>query len=57
MQKEHGYTIGSATVQEVIADHGNARKQFKRSRLLWCVSDGVRRSLGWIPFQPGGCSA
>ena len=33
IQKERGYIIGSATVQEVIAHHGKARKQFKRSRL------------------------
>ncbi|NIF23157.1 RNA-guided endonuclease InsQ/TnpB family protein [Candidatus Pantoea multigeneris] len=51
IQKERGYTIGSATVQEVIADHGKARKQCKRSRLRWRVSGGARRSLGWIPFK------
>lgn len=51
IQKERGYSIGSATVQEVIADHGKARKQFKRSRLRWRVSGGARRSLGWVPFK------
>lgn len=51
IQKDRGYMIGSATVQEVIADHGKARKQFKRSRLRWRVSGGARRSLGWIPFK------
>ena len=35
IQKERGYSIDSATVQEVIADHGKARKQFRRSRLRW----------------------
>ncbi|WP_026042684.1 RNA-guided endonuclease InsQ/TnpB family protein [Pantoea sp. A4] len=51
IQKERGYTIGSATVQEVIAEHGKARKQFKRSSLRWRVSGGARRSLGWVPFK------
>ncbi|WP_258313132.1 hypothetical protein [Klebsiella aerogenes] len=46
IQRERGYSIGSATVQEVIAHHGKARKQFKRSRLRWRVSGGARRSLG-----------
>ncbi|EPZ8357467.1 hypothetical protein ACXWYY_002990 [Enterobacter hormaechei] len=51
IQKKRGYTIGSATVQEVIADHGKARRQFKRSRLRWRISGGARRSLCWIPFK------
>ena len=51
IQKERGYSIGSATVQEVIASHGKARKQFKRSQLRWRVSSGTRRSLGWVPFK------
>ena len=46
-----GYSIGSATVQKVIAHHGKARKQFKRSRLRWRVSGGASRSLGWVPFK------
>jgi IS605 OrfB family transposase len=51
IQRERGYSIGSATVQEVIAHHGKARKQFRRSRLRWRVSSGARRSLGWVPFK------
>ncbi|EPM4908848.1 hypothetical protein ACTLTU_004115 [Klebsiella oxytoca] len=51
IQKERGWLIGSATVQEVIAGHGKARKQFKRSKLRWRISGGSRRSLGWIPFK------
>jgi IS605 OrfB family transposase len=53
IQKERGYTIGSVTVQEVIAVHGKTRRQFKRARLRWRVSGGARRSLGWIPFKVG----
>lgn len=51
IQKERGWLIGSATIQEVIADHGKARKQFKRSKLRWRISGGSKWSLGWIPFK------
>ncbi|GHA10148.1 transposase [Oceanisphaera arctica] len=51
IQKERGYRIGSATVQEIIAVHAKARKQFKRAKLRWRVSSGVKRSLGFIPFK------
>ncbi|WP_040691911.1 RNA-guided endonuclease InsQ/TnpB family protein [Providencia burhodogranariea] len=51
IQKERGWTIGSATIQEVIAEHGKARKQFKRAKLRWRISGGTKRSLGWIPFK------
>lgn len=51
IQKERGYIIGSATVQEVIAIHAKARKQFKRPKLRWRVSSGSKRSLGFIPFK------
>ncbi|WP_248281740.1 hypothetical protein [Klebsiella sp. DNRA6] len=37
----------------MIAVNGKARKQFKRSKLRWCISGGARRSLGWIPFKVG----
>lgn len=51
IQRARGYLIGSATVQEVIASHGKARKQFKKSKLRWRVSSGSKRSLGWVPFK------
>lgn len=51
IQRERGYSIGSGTVQEVIASHGKARKQSNRSRLRWRISGGARRSLGWVPFK------
>jgi IS605 OrfB family transposase len=41
----------STTIQEVIAEHAKARKQFKKSKLRWRVSSGSKRSLGWIPFK------
>lgn len=53
LRKEKGYLINSASIQEVIAVHGKARKQFKRSKLRWRINGGARRSLGWIPFKVG----
>lgn len=51
INKQRGWWIGSATIQEVIAVHAKARSQFKRSKLRWRVSRGSRRNLGWIPFK------
>lgn len=51
IQKSEGWAIGSSTVQEVIAEHGKKRKAFKKTKLRWRVSGGVRRSLGWVPFK------
>ena len=48
-----GFSLHSQTVQEVIAVHAKARKQFKTDKLRWRVSGGSRRSLGWIPFKSG----
>ena len=56
IQKERGWTIGSATVQEVIASHGKARQQFKRAKLRWRSSSGSKRALGWIPFKSRAAS-
>lgn len=53
LRKEKGYLIDSASIQEVIAVHGKARKQFKRAKLRWRISGGSKRSLGWIPFKVG----
>lgn len=53
LRKEKGYLIDSASIQEVIASHGKARKQFKRAKLRWRISGGAKRSLGWIPFKTG----
>ena len=51
IQKERGFVIGSATVQEMIAIHAKARKQFKKAKLRWRVSSGSKRSLGFVPFK------
>jgi putative transposase len=39
LKKERGFVIGSATIQEVIAVHAKARRQFKKDKLKWRVSD------------------
>jgi IS605 OrfB family transposase len=53
IKPERGFIIHSTTVQEVIAAHYKACKQFKTDKLRWRVSGGSRRSLGWIPFKKG----
>lgn len=48
-----GVLIGSPTVQQVCEVYAKARKQFKRSKLRWRVSNrqSSKYSLGWIPFK------
>ena len=53
LKAERGFILHSTTVQEVIAAHHKARRQFKTDKLRWRVSCGARRSLGWIPFKSG----
>lgn len=50
-----GITIGSGTVQVVCTEYATRRKQFKKSRLNWRVSNpnSSKYSLGWIPFKVG----
>jgi IS605 OrfB family transposase len=50
-----GITIGSGTVQVVCSEYAHRRKQFKKSRLNWRVSNpkSSKYSLGWIPFKGG----
>ena len=55
----HVYTKGankelglhSQTLQCVASEYVTRRKQFKKSKLNWRKSKGVRRSLGWIPVN------
>jgi len=48
-----GVAIGSATTQQVCEEYATRRRQFKRARLNWRVSNpkSSKRSLGWIPFK------
>lgn len=50
-----GIVVGSTTVQEVCGEYALRRKQFKKVRLNWRVSDqkSSKRSLGWVPFKRG----
>lgn len=43
--------IHSQTVQGVASEYATRRNQFKKARLNWRKSHGVRRSLGWIPLK------
>ncbi|TKD34425.1 RNA-guided endonuclease InsQ/TnpB family protein [Azotobacter chroococcum] len=45
--------LHSQTLQEVSREYATRRRQFRKARLNWRKSGGVRRSLGWIPFKSG----
>ena len=45
--------LHSHTLQKVAQEYVTRRKQFKKSRLNWRKSGGIRRSLGWIPINTG----
>jgi IS605 OrfB family transposase len=46
-----GLNLHSTTVQAVSKELVTRRKQFRKTKLRWRVSNGPRRSLGWIPFK------
>ncbi len=50
-QKELG--LHSQTLQVIAKEYVTRRKQFKKRKLAWRKSGGVRRSLGWIPINTG----
>jgi len=41
--------LHSHTIQQVGKEYVTRRNQFKKRKLAWRKSGGVRRSLGWIP--------
>ncbi|MFT2112756.1 RNA-guided endonuclease InsQ/TnpB family protein, partial [Marinomonas sp. 2405UD68-3] len=43
--------LNSASVQMVGHEYVTRRKQFKKARLNWRKTGGVKRSLGWIPVR------
>lgn len=43
--------LNSATVQMIGHEYAVRRKQFRKSKLAWRKTHGVRRSLGWIPVR------
>jgi putative transposase len=48
-----GVLIGACTVNRICTEYATRRKQYRRVRLNWRVSNPAssRRSLGWIPFK------
>lgn len=53
--KCEGVQIGSTTVQQVCEEYAVRRKQFKKAKLNWRVSNAKssKHSLGWVPFKAG----
>ena len=57
----HPYTKGagkelglhSQTLQCIAGEYVTRRKQFKKAKLNWRKSGGIRRSLGWILVNTG----
>jgi IS605 OrfB family transposase len=52
---EDGLSIPSQTLQQVCEEYATRRKQFKKHKLNWRVSNpkSSKYSLGWIPFKKG----
>lgn len=52
---KEGLYIPCQTLQQVCEEYATRRKQFKKHKLNWRVSDpkSPRRSLGWLPFKKG----
>lgn len=48
---KEGLSLHSQTVQAISEELVTRRRQFKKRRLAWRKSGGVRRSLGWIPVK------
>jgi len=51
-----GLNLHSQTIQAITEELVTRRKQFKKAKLNWRVSNpkSARRSLGWIPFKASG---
>ena len=51
--KCEGVVVGSDTVQLVCAEYATRRKQYRKQKLNWRVSNpkSSKYSLGWIPFK------
>jgi putative transposase len=52
---EDALSIPSQTLQQVCEEYATRRKQFKKRRLNWRVSNpkSSKYSLGWLPFKKG----
>jgi transposase len=45
--------LHSHTVQRISKEYVTRRNQFRKNRLAWRKTHGVRRSLGWVPVNTG----
>jgi len=52
---EDALSIPSQTLQQVCEEYASRRKQFKKHKLRWRVSNpkSSKYSLGWLPFKKG----
>lgn len=52
---DDGLSIPSQTLQQVCEEYATRRKQFKKHKLNWRVSnpESSKYSLGWLPFKKG----
>ena len=48
---KEGLPLHSQTMQGISDEYVTRRKQFKKVKLRWRVSQGAKRSLGWVPFK------
>src|ERR1035437_9284287 len=48
---KEGLTIHAQSIQAIAKEYITRRRQFKKRRLNWRVSQGSKRSLGWIPIK------
>lgn len=55
---DDGLGIPSQTLQQVCEEYATRRKQFKKNKLNWRVSNpkSSKYSLGWLPFKSGAVS-
>ena len=51
IKTEKNLTVNDSIYQETIAVHAKTRNQFNKHKLKWRISNGSRKSLGWIPFK------
>lgn len=50
-----GVHINAGTVETICSEYATKRKQFKKAKLNWRVSNrkSAKYSLGWVPFRTG----
>lgn len=51
---KEGLLVSADSVKAVCDEYVTRRKKAKKSKLRWRISNGPKRSLGWIPFKIEG---